>query len=482
MRERRHFEHEMQLLSTAADWAPEMQGETAQELQAKFKHLALLDHCVEVNSKDVWLDRSKADPKFYDGPTKYKHAGGLQTCLDPIAKEPRFKHMKIALVDLSKGVGSPEFAASDDGMAQVYVASAAKIAAMLAAFQLRYDLRILLKLTKPASLAALYDEQRSRWVDSQTDPGGKANPFTRGLSLRRRLVLRSRDEIPVTKPRMPDLTPIFADAAAKSPLKVEFRSTGETKDQLSAIIDEFDKAMTDFWSAQKRKRPAPEIAALGRKAKEAAKKVDALGFLERLRITMGGIVPASNFATSTIVRDVGYGFMASVLLQTGLYDTDRNGGLWLGAPYWGTAASWERPLAGGDHQSATAGALAAAMTLLAQGRLVNPQASREMLALMKKEPNPTHPGIKSWFKEGLKQLRDEGSLVSVASKLGVDKGIDDCALIERKVETGSGAKKPLLYVAVGLRAKGSGELQNLILRLDKCILANNGVTPAQGGH
>jgi hypothetical protein len=25
-------------------------------------------------------------------------------------------------------------------------------------------------------------------------------------------------------------------------------------------------------------------------------------------------------------------------------------------------------------------------------------------------------------------------------------------------------------------------LQNLILRLDKCILANNGVTPAQGGH
>jgi hypothetical protein len=123
-----------------------------------------------------------------------------------------------------------------------------------------------------------------------------------------------------------------------------------------------------------------------------------------------------------------------------------------------------------------------AMTLLAQGRLVNPQASREMLALMKKEPNPTHPGIKSWFKEGLKQLRDEGSLVSVASKLGVDKGIDDCALIERKVETGSGAKKPLLYVAVGLRAKGSGELQNLILRLDKCILANNGVTPAQGGH
>jgi hypothetical protein len=72
MRERRHFEHEMQLLSTAADWAPEMQGETAQELQAKFKHLALLDHCVEVNSKDVWLDRSKADVNRRSNLTPYR--------------------------------------------------------------------------------------------------------------------------------------------------------------------------------------------------------------------------------------------------------------------------------------------------------------------------------------------------------------------------------------------------------------------------
>jgi hypothetical protein len=68
MRERRHFEHEMQLLSTAADWAPEMQGETAQELQ----HLALLDHCVEVNSKDVWLDRSKADVNRRSNLTPYR--------------------------------------------------------------------------------------------------------------------------------------------------------------------------------------------------------------------------------------------------------------------------------------------------------------------------------------------------------------------------------------------------------------------------
>jgi hypothetical protein len=41
-------------------------------LQAKFKHLALLDHCVEVNSKDVWLDRSKADVNRRSNLTPYR--------------------------------------------------------------------------------------------------------------------------------------------------------------------------------------------------------------------------------------------------------------------------------------------------------------------------------------------------------------------------------------------------------------------------
>jgi hypothetical protein len=202
--------------------------------------------------------------------------------------------------------------------------------------------------------------------------------------------------------------------------------------------------------------------------------------LERLRVMMGGLVPASNYATSTIVRDVGYAYIASALLQSGLYDTNRNGGLWLGADY--GRAIWRRPLAGGRHQSATAGSLAALMTLLAQDRLVSPQASADMRLLMMKEPNPFQPGIVSWFKRGLEQLRDRGSVETFFSKLGVHDGVDDCTLIERKVDP---PVNKLRYVAVGLRARkngGASELMALILRLDRCILANNGLTASQGGH
>jgi len=63
----------------------------------------------------------------------------------------------------------------------------------------------------------------------------------------------------------------------------------------------------------------------------------------------------------------------------------------------------------------------------------------------------------------------------VLSKLGVAGGrIDDCAFIESAVD---GGKKLLRYVAIGLRATSSRQLMDLILELDKRILANNGLTP-----
>jgi hypothetical protein len=444
----------------------------------------LLTHSVEVRGKNVWLDRSMADPKFYDGPTRYKHAAALQTCLDQVAKGTRFAHIKIALVDLTKSkLGKPDFAAFG-GTEQVFVASVAKIAAMLAAFQLRQDLRELLALTKSATLAALFDEQRDRWVLEQTsDPGERPNPFTRRLSLLRRMVLLRGTKVPLTSARMPRLDRVFADVPTGSPMKIEFRRTGETKSQLSDIIKEFNERAVELESGKKRKLGPSQMAKLKRAMDDAQGKAEALGFLERLRLMMGGIVPASNFATSTIVRDVGYGFMASTLLQTGIYDTDRNGGLWLGASYWTTATpAWRAPLAGGSHQSATAASLASLMTLLAQQRLVSPQASRDMVALMQKVGNLTHPGTPSSFMEGLKRLSDNGSLLSMASKVGDLGGNDDCALIERRVPAGSGDTQTLRYVAVGLRAKDDSELEQLILSLDKCILANNNLSPTQGGH
>jgi glutamyl endopeptidase len=54
--------------------------------------------------------------------------------------------------------------------------------------------------------------------------------------------------------------------------------------------------------------------------------------------------------------------------------------------------------------------------------------------------------------------------------------MDDCAVIERQSNTTG--KDTLRYIAVGLRSMKSAEWQSLIVELDKCILANNSLTPS----
>jgi hypothetical protein len=435
------------------DLAPE--EETNKGLSKKLKFLSLLPHTIELNGKDVTLTPSVMDPGIYDSPEKYKIAPKLQECLMEVMNKRAFGHIKVALVDLSKDAAKPEFAGFNH-KSQVFAASIPKIAAMLAAFQLRQDLRVSLKQKGSKTLDELFDLMRDDWSATQADPKGSAIPLAFGVSLRGKLVLVHGKKIDIGRPKAPQLEDVFAEVKVGSSVKLEFKSTGETKEQLQAIIDDFNNSR-----------------------KGAKQKLGELGFLERMRIMIGGLVPASNYATSTIVQDVSFLYITSTLLQSGLYDTNRKGGLWLGADYWGQA--WRGGLGGGVAQSATAGSLAAFMTLLGQNRLVSSQASSEMRALLKKEPNPTHPGIVSWFKEGLKGLKDGGSLRQVLSKLGAHSGVDDCTLIEREVDT-DGGKKELRYVAVGLRASSANELKRLILELDKCILANNGLTPAQGGH
>lgn len=417
----------------SSDPAPAEEDETPQAAAKKLRLPSLLAHTVEVNGSDKLLEPTVMDPGVYDGPQKYKVAATLQTCLMEVMQKSQFSHIRAALVDLTKDVTKPEFAGFNH-KSQVFAASVPKIAAMLGAFQLRHDLR-----------AAL------------TNKGSKAKTLDEFFALVR-TDLANAHAAPY--PKAPELARVVADVAAGSPLAIEFRSTGESKDQLKAIIDEYNA------------HP---------KSASARAQIDALGILERMRIAIGGLVPASNYATSTVVRDVGFVYIGSTLVQSGLHDVDRKGGLWLAADYAGT--TWRNGLAlgGGIAQSATAGSLAAFMTLLAQERLVSPASSTEMAALMKKEPNLTHPGIVSWFKQGLTELKDGGLIKRAFSKLGAHSGLDDCALIERHVDTGSG-RKTLSYVAVGLRARSPKELKSLILELDKCILANNGLSAAEGGH
>ena len=474
-------------------------GMPARELKQKLKLLSLLPHSVQSNGNNVALTPAAVDPKIYDGLEKYLIAKPLQDCLNAVMKNNEFQGIKAALVDLTKGVSQPAFAGFNH-KSQVFAASVPKIATLLAAFQLRHDLRVALnaKTPKPTTLANLFDVVRDDWA--KTQGRGAAAAFTRGVSLSGKLVVANRIFVTLAGPTVPELDRVFADVATGKPLTVEFRSTGESATALQTIVNDYNlkdeeneiraakaelngaKTVATRKAAQKRLTEAVQKrdAAKTTKRAPARLKILALGFLERLGIAVGGDVPASNLATSLIVRDLGYPYIISTLLQTGLYDTNRNGGLWLGADYGGS--EWRGALIGGASQSATAGSVAAYYTLLAQNALVSSQASTEMKLFLQKSPHLHFPGTGSWFKQGLQELKDSGSIKTLLAKVGLAGGADDCALIEREVDAGGGKKVLLRYVAVALRARDGNVLRRLIREFDKCILLNNKLTPAQGGH
>lgn len=474
-------------------------GMPAAELARKLKTLSLLPHMVESGGNDVALTPAVVDPKIYDGLEKYlvDDKKPLQGCLNAVMKKKEFQGIKAALVDLTKGVTQPEFAGFNH-KSQVFAASVPKIVTLVAAFQLRQDLRVALKqkTPKPATLTDLFNVMRDDWADTQRR--GTAAPFTRGVSLLGKMIIVGGAPVWLRGPIIPQLDHVFADATGSS-LTINFRSSGESKGELQKLVNEYNlkdeiaelkaakekfkaaKTFAERGAASTRIKNAERELARGKtvtKRPPAASKIKALGFLERLGIAVGGDVPASNLATSTVVHDIGFPFIASTLLQSGLYDTNRNGGLWLGADYFNS--NWRGALAGGPEQSATAGSVAAYYTLLAQNALVSSSASTEMKTFLRKAPL-RFPGTGSWFHQGLLSLTNPG-IKTVLAKVGLSGGADDCALIEREVVVGGGRKILLRYVAVALRASDGGVLEKLIREFDKCILLNNKLTPLQGGH
>lgn len=437
--------------------------ETAEELQTKLQHLALLPNSVEIDGIEAPLKPVNIIPGIYDGPSKFKIAPRLQACLEAVMKK-RFPNLSVALVDLTKGDSPPEFAGFNH-KSQVPVSGIPKMAAMLAAYQLRHDLRTLLKTTAKASksLDELFSAARAEWAATQT-LFTAGQPFAGPITQRGKVVFVNGNRVPLINPKAPQLENIFQPVSAGGPLAVEFTNTGEKDQQVRDAVDAFSRDTE------------PDRRKTGQKLRD-------LGFEQRLRIMMGSFYgPASDLAAATIVGDLGYLYIASTLLQYGLYDPNRGGGLWLGSDYdrgeWQGALASKLTLAKGSARSATAGSLAAFLTLLKRNQLVDRQSSGEMQKLIEQEFLRDRPF--SGFKEGIEQLPAAGSdLPIILSKGGVgDGGMDDCAYIERP----AGTDRTLSYVAVGLRSKKSGELRALIQELDKCILANNSPAASGGGR
>lgn len=454
------------------------EDEDAKGLDRKLVNLALLPHSWRRNGREVELIPASLTLPIYDGPDKFKidPALALQTCLTEVMNA-KFPHMKAAVVDLTKGDSQVQFAgyAHSD---QVDVKDIPKLAVLLAAFQLRHDLCVLSNDTKPDTADSLFRAARNKWAEAarqildikHVKPGPSGHLFVADRIFAGDRIVYIKDvpksadwhAVPLIEPKAPRLEDIFTWNPGGS-CAVDFKSSGQ---------DRFDVV---------------KLANDASGNAESRRALAARGFRERLRLMIGGdnlLEPIADFVTGGVIRDIGYEYIASTLLGSGLYDPGRGGGLWLGDDYgagvWKhKAGTWHGALTGGGARSATAGSLAALLLLLATNELVDAQASAEIRDFMQPD---LLDAVRHYagFKEGLAQLPDAGSVTSIASIGGfTGRFADDAALIERSL----GTDKPTLrYVAVGLRGHSSKDLMTLILELDKCVLANNGLAPTDGGH
>lgn len=492
-----------------AEWAMEA-GEAAEGLRRRTKHLTLLPHRAVQGGKDVALTPAVADPKIYDGPSAYKIAPKLQACLMAVMKQVKYAHIRVAIADLTKDAKAPEFAVFKH-KEQVFVASVAKIAVMLAAFQLRHDLNIAAEKMTSGTVADLFSQVRDSWAATQAAAGKLV--LSGGAKIGFGGTLKSSGAA-IEVPKAPRLELVLDPVPTGSRFLLKFNSSKTNALDLVKLVRRFnladeekaiEKAKNELSEAKRKlasARTTAERASAAARHSDAVKalskaqtahveaekkkpavgeQIKALGFLERLGIAAGGAVPASNLCTATVVSDVGFHYIASTLIQTGLFDRNRNGGLWLGADYVNTI--WRGAPGGGNAQSATAGSLVAFMTLLAQGALVSQPASDQMVKMMTKPP-PVFSGSGSFFLQGLTSRPP----TRVVSKIGLMDGADEVALIEREVESEveddqgqkTKQKTKLRYVVAALRATKPDELASLIRELDDCILTNNDLPTKTG--
>ncbi len=199
----------------------------------------------------------------------------------------------------------------------------------------------------------------------------------------------------------------------------------------------------------------PKIAVmLGvyQKAAEGRLVIDDETYMQLLRM----IRRSDNGDSTALMHKVGKDYIARVMLSPRyrLYDPLHNGGLWAGKDY-APVGAWRRdPMYNLSH-GATAMQVARFYYLLQTGRLVSPQASREMKEVLR------HSASDHKFLRGIRAIRPDAIVYRKAGTWG--QAHADGALIERR----DGAT----YIAVGLAddPMGGEWLKQIIIAMDRLI-------------
>jgi hypothetical protein len=463
---------------------------------------AFLPHNVQRSRSDptvVGLDSASANPGFLTA-TGVQRDSSLQGILDrrlqslDLAKRTRLENLRFALVDLTQSIDAPKFAGHSE-LKQGGLGSMAKLAIMNAAYQLKFDLSIMAVRRGLTTKEDLFKAARDDWNKTQirsTSPTVKELHASKPkIELHDKLVKVEGEPFPLPLPSrasMPDLERIFDKFTVSAGVRLTFQGGDRI------LVDDPARVLGIPHTT-----PACEKYAHHDEVTESEDLTECrkLTFAERLFLTVD---LSANAGAHTCVENIGFCYIASPLWQSDIYSPNRGGGLWEGASHGaivGDTLQWKWKTGappvprGADLQSCTAASIAALLTLMVQGRLVDAESSAAMLHLMSKRKqgltNAAGQSIPSYtrsgFQTGLRSLPDgkrRFRLTEFHSKLGIGDHENDCALVvrrETRQESSGTVEKDLRYIATGFDSGGAAALGELIVELDMAIQENNGFVP-----
>ena len=428
------------------------------------KFLTFIFHVTERQNGNVQVNANSMNPGYFT-PTGVTTNAALQNIVGRrVLTEDRHRKLRFALVDLTgpDKLASPQFAGHRE-TEQGGVGSMAKLACMYTAFQLQFDLQSLAQRLNITSQKKLFDGARGVWsfVQILTNKAPEtifpANPK---IERRSDLIFVDGQRVPIPRPySSPDLEQMFTFDGKTVTFVGDDKVNLQGGPDVSAGVQDYEDRFGEHGNLR------------------AVRK---LSFAERMFLMIDA---SDNPAAHTCIENVSYGYIASALWQADIYRPERGGGLWEGSNHDTEEDRWRKPPVprgnpNSDFVSGTPAAVAALFTLMAQDKLVSKQASAQMRGLTNRRKTSVEGGVwgsfnRSFFKEGLRAVGIRPK--QFHAKIGIGNFRNDVALIVRDA-----GEKEIRYVAVGCddKHREGDDLDDLIVRLDKCIQENNGlITP-----
>ncbi len=382
--------------------------------------------CKTLAGTTVPLSATSMNPGFLT-PTDVTLDPGLQAIVkrrileDGVAspKHPELRGLRFALVDLTGAdkLANPKFAGNKP-TEQGGLGSLSKIACMWAAYQIKFDLEELARTKGLTTETDLFDAARNLWNDTQKRDTAHVQtlfPTNPKIELLGKRVEVDGKPLPIPRPfSAPDLEKLF-DV-----------NSGVITFKGSNLI------LVDTTTSPKPPDLSPGVKNYLAHTKENLKEVRKLTFAERLFLM---IDESDGAAAHACIENVSFLYIHSSLWQADFYRPERGGGLWEGSTHDLPGFRWQKPPVPkgnpkADFVSANVASVAALLTLMEQGRLVNAAASASMKHQLDKNKNfPGGSNTRSFFLEAF----DEQTIATdqFFSKLGIGDFLNDGAIILR---------------------------------------------------